>query len=56
VQEHNENFQLECSLGIKGLNVVTIKQAKKNVKWALKSQDWKYIYVLPFKTMAIMAS
>ncbi len=34
MQEHSEDFQLECSLGIKG--VVTIKQAKKNVKWALK--------------------
>jgi hypothetical protein len=35
MQEHNKNFQLECSPRIKGCS--HIKQAKKNVRLALKT-------------------
>jgi hypothetical protein len=42
------------ALGQKG--VVIIKQTKKSVGRQKKFQNWINIYVLPFKTMEIMAS
>jgi hypothetical protein len=35
------------------VGAIIIKRAKKDVKWVFKNnQDWRNIYVLPFKTMA----
>jgi hypothetical protein len=53
VQEHSEDSNLNVAQEIRGAITISQKECQMDPK---NSQDWRNIYVLPFKTMAIMAS